>query len=126
MTETDNHKLDELLATAQAARKALNRRTIAFLAILAVMAVMMVQLLDIAAVNKINAQTGADNSELIKRATSPEVRAESDARLSRAINDIRRSIDCAALYVNDERPVACAEVSSRMDAIRSGLNPFAR
>lgn len=127
MTETVESKLDELIRTAEAAKKALNRRTIAFLVILAGIALMMYQLLDIAAVNKRNARIGAQNSELIKDATSPEAKAASDARLAQAIADIRRSQDCSGFYFHNERGYkACVEVDKRLDAIRAGLDPFAR
>lgn len=42
-----------------------------------------------------------------------------------AIAQLRRSIDCAALYAVGQRDPACTDVSARMDAIAAGENPFA-
>ena len=65
-----------------------------------------------------------DTTAAIENATSPEARARGDATLAFAIAEIRRSIDCVAFYVNNERPPACAEIAARMDAIRAGDDPF--
>jgi len=62
----------------------------------------------------------------INGATSPEARERQAATLAGAIAALQRSIDCAALYAQDERPAACADVARRMDAIRAGADPFAR
>lgn len=43
-----------------------------------------------------------------------------------AVNDLRRSTDCVALYAIGNRPPACADVDARMDDIRAGNDPFAR
>jgi hypothetical protein len=73
-----------------------------------------------------------DQNEEIKRvalaidtATSPETQARNAAALARIIADLRRSIDCAALYAIDERPAACTDITGRMDRIREGEDPFA-
>jgi hypothetical protein len=41
-----------------------------------------------------------------------------------AIADLRRSIDCVALYAIGQRPTACVAVDARMDDIRAGGDPF--
>ena len=61
---------------------------------------------------------------LIESATSAEAQARGAAATARAVADLRRSIDCVALYVNDERPPTCEEVARRMDRIRNGEDPF--
>lgn len=66
----------------------------------------------------------ATTTEKINAATSPEAKARGDATLAFAIAELRRSIDCVAFYLNDERPSACTEVAARMDAIRAGGDPF--
>lgn len=60
---------------------------------------------------------------LILSVTGPEAQARSAATLKRAIDDIRRSIDCAELSHEATYP-ACVEVVARLDAIRAGLDPF--
>lgn len=61
----------------------------------------------------------------IDNATSPEAQARGAANLANAITELRRSIDCAEL--DDEATyAACVDVSARLDAIRRGLDPFAR
>jgi hypothetical protein len=62
----------------------------------------------------------------LNNATGQEARDRSSATLAVAIAEIRRSIDCVALYVNGERPPACTEVALRMDAVRAGTDPFTR
>lgn len=61
---------------------------------------------------------------LIESATSEEAQKRGAANLAFAISELRRSIDCAAFYFAGERPPACAEVAGRLDAIRSGRDPF--
>lgn len=70
------------------------------------------------------ARTIEAQNALILSVTGPEVQARSAATLKRAIDDIRRSIDCAELDDEGKFP-ACADVVSRLDAIRAGLDPFA-
>ncbi len=62
----------------------------------------------------------------IDSATSQEARDRSSVALAGAIADLRRSIDCVGIYVLGERPTPCADVAARMDALRAGLDPFAR
>lgn len=61
----------------------------------------------------------------IDNATSPAAQARGAANLARAIDDLRRSIDCAELDDEGTYP-ACADVAGRLNAIRDGLDPFAR
>lgn len=62
----------------------------------------------------------------IDNATSPEAQARGAANLAGAIAELRRSIDCTALYVNGERYAPCEAVTARLDALRRGVDPFAR
>lgn len=126
MTESEDSKLDQLLRTAQDAKRALNRRTVAFLAILVVQALLIIQLLDVAATNKENGNIAKENSEAIRDATGDEARARSAATLSGAINELERVGVCAALYATDEFHPACSDITAAMDEVRAGKNPFAR
>lgn len=131
MTPTESNKLDELLETAQSAKRALNNRTYAFLVILAAMVAISFfqyqqgeRLREIAETNRQNGQTVAENSKLIIAATGPDAQKRQRDTFTLAINEVRRSTDCVALYMNDEKYPACADVDSRMDAIRAGQDPF--
>lgn len=62
----------------------------------------------------------------IDDATSQQARDRSAATLANAIADLRRSIDCAALYTMEEYPPPCAGADGRLDALRAGIDPFAR
>lgn len=42
-----------------------------------------------------------------------------------AVGDLRRSFDCVGWYFAGQRPLACIDVSSRLDAVGRGENPFA-
>jgi hypothetical protein len=64
-------------------------------------------------------------AKAIEDATSPAAQARGAAATGRAVNDLRRSIDCVALYFHDERPPACEDVAGRLDRIRAGEDPFA-
>ena len=61
---------------------------------------------------------------IVRDVTGPEAQARSAATLQRAINELRRSIDCAEL-ANEAAYPACLDVVARLDAIRSGADPFA-
>ena len=61
---------------------------------------------------------------ILQAATSPEAQARSAATLARAIADLRRSIDCAALYASGARPPACVDPDGRMDRLLAGEDPF--
>lgn len=79
-----------------------------------------------------NARIEEQNATLVRiataidNATSPEAQARGAANLAGAIADLRRSTDCVGLYFNGERPAPCGEVDARLDALRSGVDPFAR
>lgn len=98
-------KVDQLIATANTVRRALNVRTTlisivgaALLVLLLIVANQQSTLTDIAKINKVNAKTGADNSELIKNATGEEAQARSAAALVQIKKDVRvatgEEIDC--------------------------------
>lgn len=74
-------------------------------------------------------QQGEDIKRLlaaVENATSPEAQARGAATLAGAIAELRLSTNCVGLYFHDERPAPCAEVDARLDALRSGVDPFAR
>ncbi len=45
--------------------------------------------------------------------------------LSEAIAELRKSIDCVALYSTGDRPPACTATDARMDLLKAGGDPFA-
>lgn len=137
-------KLDQLLDTAITVREELHdrvRKIAVGLVIAAVFVALMIgaaagvlwglktqsnTLTKITKENRANGQIVRDNSEAIRQATDPNsaTAARGRAATTAAVNDLRRSIDCVALYVNGERPDACADVIARMDVIRGGGDPF--
>jgi len=71
-------------------------------------------------------ETLLEVSTAIRNATSPEAQARQAQALAGTITDVRRSIDCAALDTQGVHPPPCVDVDGRLDALRSGLDPFAR
>lgn len=67
-------------------------------------------------------------AQAIDTATSPAAQDKSNALIAGIIADLRRSIDCTAIYFagSGERPAACADVTARIDALRAGLDPFVK
>lgn len=140
--ETNEEKINRLLATAVTVREELHaaRRKIIIGLVIAGLTFLIAlafvggvlwgirsqahKLTDIATVNQENGVIARENSEAIKAATGPDARARSAAATNAVIADLRRSIDCAALYINDERYEACEMVTERLDSIRAGENPF--
>lgn len=49
---------------------------------------------------------------------------QSVAATGAAVADLRRSFDCVGWYFQGLRPLACADVSERLDALGRGENPF--
>ncbi len=66
----------------------------------------------------------------VESVTGPDARAASatgtQVLIDGLVTSIRRSVDCAVLYANGDRPPACAEVYARLEALRAGDDPFAR
>lgn len=62
----------------------------------------------------------------VESVTGPEARATSAENTKRLVDGLVRSMDCAALYVHDERPPACAETFARLDALLAGEDPPTR
>lgn len=90
-----------------------------------------------------NSQVNRHNGDQIKQAvqiltdaTGPEAQKRQAVALAAIIDDLRKSTDCADIYILDvilrslgidpaDHPeVACPAVDGRMDAIRDGQDPF--
>lgn len=84
-----------------------------------------VRLTKIATENRENGQVIREALGILVNATSDEATARARAATADAINEIRRSIDCTKLSDEATYP-ACVETVARLDAIRAGLDPFAR
>jgi hypothetical protein len=84
-----------------------------------------VELQEIARDNRANGQTINETLQILTSATNDEATARARAATADAINEIRRSIDCTKLSDEATYP-ACVETVARLDAIRAGLDPFAR
>ena len=131
--EASSDKLDQLIAIAANVKTALNRRTTAFGIILIALGLLWYndngqtsELKTIAETNRENGQIARQNSEILLNATGPEARARSAATLAGAINELQRVGICAALYATDEFHPACQDITSVMDRVVAGEDPFAR
>lgn len=60
----------------------------------------------------------------INSVTGPAAQAHQAQTLSGAITDLRRSIDCVALYAIGQRAPVCVEIDARLDVIVAGGDPF--
>ena len=59
----------------------------------------------------------------VESVTGPEARATSAENTKRLVDGLVRSMDCAVLYTHNERPPACAETFTRLDALLAGEAP---
>ena len=145
MGVSNEEKINRLLATAVTVREELHERARKIFIGLVAAAVFITMaigaaagvlwglrdqaetLTDIAKENKTNGTIVRENSEIIRDATDPNsaIAARGRAATAAAVNEIRRSVDCVALYFNGERPDACRDVAARIEAIRAGADPFA-
>ncbi len=79
------------------------------------------------------ADTAADTNRIltaVESVTSPKARAASatgtQALVDGLVIDVRKAVDCAILYVDGERPPACADVLVRLQALKDGDDPYVR
>lgn len=82
------------------------------------------RLLSIGRDNHANGHQIKQALDVLNAATGPDSQARSAGVLSGAISDLRKSIDCAALYSIGQRPPACAAVDQRLDSLSAGGDPF--
>lgn len=92
--ERIENKLNEILSTAVAAKRAVNARTLAFVVILIFLAVIQgIQLRQGRDIKSITKSTN-DNSQAIQRATSPEAQARSSANIAGYLTRLSIENDC--------------------------------
>lgn len=96
--QTIDGKLDQVLLTALAAKRAVNVRTLAFIVILVLLAISQVVSFNQGSDIKAIAKSTNGNSTAIKNATGPDAQARSAAGLIQIKKDVRKDtgeeIDC--------------------------------
>ena len=119
-------KIDEIIAGNAAVKAQLKKRTfwflvasVIFIVILSIFGFQLNRLNGIANGNKQLNQNTNSIVTTLNNATGPEAQAKSQAVLAGAIAELRRSFDCAAIYVYfKETPSQCSDVVGRIDALR--------
>ena len=120
-------KIDEIISGNKELKAQLKRRTFWFIIAAATFGFILLGFgLQVSRLNGIansNRHLNQDTHNIVTTlngATGPEAQAKSQAVLAGAIAELRRSFDCAAIYVYfKETPSLCLDVVGRIDALRN-------